>query len=92
MLMKNERMAEYSTRFNAATGMLKILFGDDVRVEGSLRTEGGRKRIETWLLGNFRNELRGPPKILASREPLILRQEGEGAAPCEHGECAGDAG
>jgi uncharacterized protein len=64
MLMKNERMAEYSTRFNAATGMLKILSGDEVRVEGSLRTDAGRKRLETWLLGNFRNELRGPPRIL----------------------------
>jgi uncharacterized protein YcbX len=66
MLMKNARMAEFRTRFDEATGRLQILADGEVKVEGSLRTESGRKRLETWVLGNFRNELRGPPRILSA--------------------------
>jgi hypothetical protein len=66
MLMRNERIAKFSTRFNAASGDFKVFNEDALQVEGSLVTETGRLLIEAWLAGAFRDELRGPPRILAA--------------------------
>jgi len=66
MLMKNERIAEFSTRFDETTGVLRIFRGDALLVEGPLSTNEGRARIEAWVAENFRDELRGPPRILSA--------------------------
>lgn len=66
MLMKNERMADYQTRFDDVNGVFRIFRSGSLQVEGSLWTKEGRARIEKWLAENFRDELRGPPKILSA--------------------------
>jgi uncharacterized protein YcbX len=66
MLMKNERMAEFQTRFDDRTKVLGILRDGALQVEGSLATADGRAVIEAWLAENFRNELRGAPRILSA--------------------------
>jgi uncharacterized protein YcbX len=66
MLMRDERMAEFSTRFDERTGVFRIARNGSVEVEGSLTTAEGRQEIEVWIAENFREELRGPPKILSA--------------------------
>ena len=66
MLMKNERLAEFQTRFDDASGIFRVLRDGSLVVEGSLRTAEGRSMIEVWIAENFRAELRGAPKILAA--------------------------
>ena len=66
MLMRDERIAEFSTRFDEASGDFRILKDGALRVQGSLMTEVGRSCIEAWLAENFRRELRGPPRILSA--------------------------
>lgn len=66
MLMKNERMAEFQTRFDDLTGIFRIFRDGSVMVEGSLRTAEGRAAIEAWIAENFRSELRGVPRILSA--------------------------
>jgi uncharacterized protein YcbX len=66
MLMRDERMATFRTRFDAASRTLRIFADGVLQAEGSLDTGEGRVALETWLAETFRAELRGPPKILAS--------------------------
>ncbi len=66
MLMRDERMAEFSTRFDDATGVFRISRDGAPQVEASLSTPDGRARIEAWIAENFRAELRGPPRILSA--------------------------
>ena len=66
MLMRDERMAEFRTRFDDATGVFRIFRDGALQVEGSLLTAEGRAGLERWLAENFREELRGPPKILSA--------------------------
>jgi uncharacterized protein YcbX len=66
MLMKNERLAEFQTRFDDVSGVFRIFRDGVLQVEGSLKTEDGPVTIERWIAENFRNELRGPPKILSA--------------------------
>lgn len=66
MLMRNERMAEFRTRFDDASGTFTIFRGGGPQVEGSLHSDEGRQRIESWIAENFRSELRGPPRILSA--------------------------
>jgi uncharacterized protein YcbX len=66
MLMKDERMAEFSTRFEDATGMFRIFRDGALQAEGSLGTSAGRAAIEAWLSKNFSAELRGLPRILSA--------------------------
>ncbi len=64
VLMRHERLAEYSTRFDEHTGLFQAFRHGRLAVEGSLQTEAGRSTIEVWLAETFKTELRGPPKIL----------------------------
>ena len=64
MLMKDERLAEFQTRFDDRSGVFRIARHGAPEVEASLRTAEGRARIEAWIAANFRKELRGAPKIL----------------------------
>jgi hypothetical protein len=66
MLMRDERIAEFSTSFDEASGDFRIFMDGTLQVEGSLMTEAGRSRIEAWLAETFRRELRGPPRILSA--------------------------
>lgn len=66
MLMRNERMAEVATSFDPATERLSIFRDGALLADGSLSTEAGRNAIERWLSENFRDELRGAPRILSA--------------------------
>jgi uncharacterized protein YcbX len=66
MLMRNERMAGFRTRFDEESGALRIFAGGALQVEGGLETQEGRRAIEAWIAETFRGELRGPPRILAA--------------------------
>lgn len=66
MLMRDERLAAFSTRFDEGSGRFTIARGGVVEVADSLLTEAGRSRIEAWLARTFRAELHGPPRILAA--------------------------
>jgi uncharacterized protein len=66
MLMKNERLAEFSTRFEETTGMFRIYRDGSLMVEGVLAAPEGRAAIEAWIAENFRADLRGQPRILSA--------------------------
>jgi len=66
MLMRDERMAEFATRFDDATGMFRIFRNDILQAEGVLSSEAGRAGIEAWIAATFRAELRGRPRILSA--------------------------
>ena len=66
MLMRNERMAGFRTRFDEDSRVLRVFAGDALQAEGALTTQEGRRAIEAWLAETFRGELRGPPRILAA--------------------------
>ncbi len=66
MLMRNERVAEFSTRFDETSGEFRIDKDGALQIEGSLLTQAGRARVEAWIADNFPGELRGPPRILSA--------------------------
>jgi uncharacterized protein YcbX len=66
MLVKNERIAEFLTRFDDASGIFSISRNGALLAEASLRTAEGRASIEAWIAENFSRELRGAPKILTA--------------------------
>jgi uncharacterized protein YcbX len=66
MLMRNERLAGFQTRFDAGTQTLTIEKAGTVCMSGSLGTQAGRAAIETWITQTFAGELRGPPKIVSA--------------------------
>lgn len=66
MLMKNERMAEFQTRFDERSGTFRIGRNGALEIEASLHSEEGRAAIEAWLARNFSSELRGRPRILSA--------------------------
>lgn len=66
MLMKNERVAELRTRFDPATGAFGVFRDGELQIEASLLTPDGRATIEDWIAQYFREELRGPPRILSA--------------------------
>jgi uncharacterized protein len=64
MLMKNERLASLSTRFDERTQALSIGDGGTEVVRGDLRSPDGRAAIEGFFARFCADELRGPPRIL----------------------------
>jgi uncharacterized protein len=66
MLMKNERLAHLDTHFDDATQVLVIRENGPEVARGDLRTGAGRAAIEGFFLKFCADELRGPPKVLAS--------------------------
>lgn len=66
MLMRDERIAELTTRFDDASGHFRVLRDGELQVEGSLLDDEGRARIEAWIADHFRSELRGTPRILSA--------------------------
>ncbi len=66
MLMRNEHIANLSSRFDPQSGILTISKGG-MDISGCLLEPDGRKIIEDWIAGEFAGELRGRPRILASQ-------------------------
>jgi uncharacterized protein YcbX len=66
MLMKNERLACLDTHFDDATHVLVIRENGAEVARGDLRTGAGCTAIEGFFLKFCADELRGPPKVLAS--------------------------
>ncbi|HMB46734.1 MAG TPA: MOSC domain-containing protein [Afifellaceae bacterium] len=70
MLMRHERVARYTSRFDPQTGVLTLGRPDrnpgQAHVAASLDDEAGRSKIEDWIAAEFPDELRGPPRIVSA--------------------------
>lgn len=66
MLMRNERMATLSTRFDPDTHHLDIERDGKTVARGQLSTPSGRAIIAQFLSAYFTGDLRGPPKIVSA--------------------------
>lgn len=64
MLMRNERLATLRTDYDEASHTLTIQSEGREAARGDLRTEEGRRAIETFFSSFMPDELRGPPKVL----------------------------
>jgi len=65
MLMRNERLAELTTRFDEATGTLTIRRAGALVAQGRLDTADGRRAIEAFFDTFEADELRGPARVLS---------------------------
>jgi uncharacterized protein YcbX len=66
VLMRDERMAAFRTKFDERSGMFSIARDGELEIEASLETAEGRAALEAWLAENFSGELRGRPKIVSA--------------------------
>jgi len=66
MLMRNERLAALRTHFEDETHLLTIRRHGAVVARGKLDTVEGRTAIERFFAQDFAQELKGPPKVVAS--------------------------
>ncbi len=66
MLMRNERLAALSTRYDDATATLSIDAGGKTVAEGQLDTPEGAAAIEQFLAGYMGPEMRGAPRVLSA--------------------------
>jgi hypothetical protein len=64
MLMRNERLARLTTRYDETTHVLTVREGERELARGDLSTEDGRAAIERFFGDFSAGELRGPPKVL----------------------------
>jgi uncharacterized protein YcbX len=64
MLMRNERLATLSTKFDDATQTLTIQRGGKQVARGELTSPLGRKMIEQFLAAYMQEDLRGAPRIV----------------------------
>jgi uncharacterized protein YcbX len=64
MLMRNARLAELRTAFDAETHVLTIHHEKGVAAQGDLRSAEGRAAIERFFAEFSADELRGPPMVL----------------------------
>jgi uncharacterized protein YcbX len=64
MLMRNERLARLTTRYDDLTHELTIREGAHEAARGDLSTAEGRAAIESFFAGFAADELRGPPRVL----------------------------
>jgi uncharacterized protein len=66
MLMRNERLATLSTRFDDTTQTLTILRDGRQVARGQLTTSIGRQMLEQFIGAYMKTELRGAPKIVSA--------------------------
>ena len=66
MLMRNERLAGWQTRFEDRTNVLAVRKDGALLAQGDLETAEGRAAIERFFAVNFASDLRGPPKVLSA--------------------------
>ena len=64
MLMRDERLATLTSRFEDETGTLTILRDGKQVARGQLTTPLGRQLIEQFIAAYMKSELRGPPKVV----------------------------
>jgi uncharacterized protein YcbX len=64
MLMRNERLATLRTDYDEISHTLVIQSEGREAARGDLRTEAGRRAVETFFASFMPGELRGPPKVL----------------------------
>ncbi len=65
MLMRNEALARFRTRYDDATHTL-IVEGEGRSVAADLSTAAGRLALEAFIRRVLPQELRGPPKVLCA--------------------------
>lgn len=66
MLMRNARLAELRTSYDAASASLTIRRGGRTALIADLRTEDGREALAAFFAAFMPDELRGPPRLLAA--------------------------
>jgi MOSC domain-containing protein len=66
MLMRNERLAGWRSRFEDDSHLLIIRKDDQMVARGDLDTAEGRAAIEGFFADNFVGELKGPPKLVSA--------------------------
>jgi uncharacterized protein YcbX len=66
MLMRNEGLAAFATRFDQATRVLTVTRDGKTLAEGNFDTEDGRRAIEAFFEAHMADDLRGPPKVLSA--------------------------
>ena len=66
MLMRNEGLAAFATRFDQSTRVLTVARDGETLATGNLDTEAGRRAIEAFFEAHMANDLRGPPKVLSA--------------------------
>lgn len=66
MLMRNERLAELATRFDAETRVLTVARNSTRLAEGSLDTAEGRRALEAFFDHWCADDLRGPARIVSA--------------------------
>tara|TARA_R110002110_G_scaffold906_2_gene3368 strand:- start:242 stop:997 length:756 start_codon:yes stop_codon:yes gene_type:complete len=64
MLMRDERLANLTTRFDEATTSLTVSEDGQEKASGDLMTQEGRAAIEDFMATYMKAELRGTPKIV----------------------------
>ena len=68
MLMRNEKIARFDSRFDIESGVLTISRNSEICVSGSLFDENGVQAIEKWIAEEFTEDLRGAPRILFAED------------------------
>ena len=68
MLMRNEKIARFNSRFDTESGVLTISRNGEVCVSGSLFDETSVQAIERWIAEKFGEDLRGEPRILFAED------------------------
>jgi uncharacterized protein YcbX len=68
MLMRDERLAAFQTRFDDTSTLLTISRNGSVATCGDLETPQGRAAVEAFFAANFASELSGPPKVITGRD------------------------
>ena len=66
MLMRDERLAGFESRFDAETLTLTILRAGRPVCRGALDDKSGRAVIEQFLAAYMEKSLRGPPRIVSA--------------------------
>lgn len=66
MLMRDERLASLTSRFDDATQTLTILRDGKQVARGDLSTPLGRKMIEQFIAAYMKAELRGAPRVVSA--------------------------
>jgi uncharacterized protein YcbX len=68
MLMRDEWLAALHTHFDDASTVLTISRDGSIAAQGDLETAEGRAAVEQFFASNFANQIKGPPKILRSKD------------------------
>jgi uncharacterized protein len=66
MLMRNETVAEYQTRFDDESETFTVTRDGRVLIAARLGDPAGRAALEAWAAEAFRDVLRGPPRVLSA--------------------------